>query len=243
MSDQEPLVVERLTAGYGQDPIVKSVSIRARAKEITAIVGPNGAGKSTLLKALIGIIRPTSGQVIVNGREVSGKSPENLVRLGISYVPQVANVFPSLTVAENLEMGGYLRKSHLRERMTSMTDMFPDLRLAMRRPARTLSGGQRTMLAIARTLMLDPSVLLLDEPTAGLSPKMEEAVWERIVAIRESGVCVVIVEQNTRRTLMFADQAYVLVNGANQLEGRAEVVREDKSLAALYIGGSSRPVT
>jgi neutral amino acid transport system ATP-binding protein len=155
----------------------------------------------------------------------------------MSYVPQLANVFPSLSVAENLEMGGFVRKGGTKERAAELVEMFPDLRAAFRRPARTLSGGQRTMLAIARGLMLDPKALLLDEPTAGLSPKIESAVWERILAIRASGVAVIVVEQNTRRALRHADRAYVLVSGRNRLEGTGQELADTEKLAAIYLGG------
>jgi ABC-type branched-subunit amino acid transport system ATPase component len=156
--------------------------------------------------------------------------------LGMSYVPQLANVWPSLSVAENLEMGGYVRRAGVKERAAELMEMFPDLRAARRRPARTLSGGQRTMLAIARGLMLDPQTLLLDEPTAGLSPKIESAVWDRILAIRAAGVAVVVVEQNTRRALQHADRAYVLVNGRNRLEGTGQELADTEKLAAIYLG-------
>jgi ABC-type branched-subunit amino acid transport system ATPase component len=200
------------------------------------MVGPNGAGKSTLMKAIAGVVRPSGGRVVLNGSDVTGRAPERLVVLGMSYVPQLANVFPSLTIAENLEMGGYVRKAGTKERAAELLEMFPDLRAARRRPARTLSGGQRTMLAIARGLMLDPKTLLLDEPTAGLSPKIEGAVWDRILAIRASGVAVVVVEQNTRRALRHADRAYVLVNGRNRLEGTGQELSDTERLAAIYLG-------
>jgi ABC-type branched-subunit amino acid transport system ATPase component len=236
MSDEPILHVEGLTAGYGGAPVIEGVAIDARLGQLTVMVGPNGAGKSTLMKAIAGVVRPSGGRVVLNGSDVTGRAPERLVVLGMSYVPQLANVFPSLTIAENLEMGGYVRKAGTKERAAELMEMFPDLRAARRRPARTLSGGQRTMLAIARGLMLDPKTLLLDEPTAGLSPKIESAVWDRILAIRASGVAVVVVEQNTRRALRHADRAYVLVNGRNRLEGTGQELSDTERLAAIYLG-------
>jgi branched-chain amino acid transport system ATP-binding protein len=235
-SDEPILHVEELTAGYGGSPVIEDVSIDARLGQLTVMVGPNGAGKSTLMKAITGVVRSSGGRVILNGTDVSGKAPERLVMLGMSYVPQLANVWPSLSVAENLEMGGYVRRAGVKERAAELMEMFPDLRAARRRPARTLSGGQRTMLAIARGLMLDPQTLLLDEPTAGLSPKIEAAVWDRILAIRAAGVAVVVVEQNTRRALQHADRAYVLVNGRNRLEGTGQELADTEKLAAIYLG-------
>jgi ABC-type branched-subunit amino acid transport system ATPase component len=238
MPTEAALVVRGLTVGYGGPPIVNDVSMEAAAAQVTAMVGPNGAGKSTLLKALAGVLQPSAGQILLAGVNVTGHSPERLVRAGLSYVPQVANVFPSLTVAENLAMGAYIRRTGVHQRSEELVAMFPDLKLAWKRPARTLSGGQRTMLAIARALMLDPSVLLLDEPIAGLSPRMESTVWEHILAIRQSGVAVLVVEQNTRRALLNSDRGYVLVNGRNRLEGTGADLMNDPDIADLYIGGA-----
>jgi branched-chain amino acid transport system ATP-binding protein len=230
------LAVTGLSAGYGGPPIVQDIGLRAESNRITAIVGPNGAGKSTLLKALAGVIPCSSGRVLLGGDDVTGLAPEQLVGRGLAYVPQVANVFPSLSVRENLEVGGYVRRSGLRQRIDEMFAIFPDLRLAARRPARTLSGGQRNMLAMARGLMGDPRVMLLDEPTAGLSPRFESAVWEHVLKVRDTGVAVVVVEQNTRRTLTHADRAYVLTLGQNRLEGTGQELLADEEVVALYIG-------
>src|SRR5258708_5064705 len=173
MSNEEvaTLSVQGLTAGYGGPPIIEQVSLTARRGAITAIVGPNGAGKSTLLKAVAGLIRPMEGRVFVEGKEVTNLPAEKLVRRGIAYVPQVENVFPDLTVRENLDMGGYVRKSGVRERIEQLFLLFPDLKVAAHRRASTLSGGQRTMLAPARGLMVDPAVLVLCVPNSGLSPR------------------------------------------------------------------------
>ncbi|HUY57055.1 MAG TPA: ABC transporter ATP-binding protein [Candidatus Micrarchaeaceae archaeon] len=230
------LVAEGISAGYGGPLIIDEVSIEAARGAITAIVGPNGAGKSTLLKAVAGLIRPTSGRVFVAGQEITGQPAERIVRRGLAYVPQVANVFPELSVKENLEMGGYTRKGGVRERIGELFQLFPDLGQAAHRQAATLSGGQRTMLAMARGLMVDPSVLILDEPSAGLSPKFQGLVWERIEQIRETNVAVLIVEQNTRETLRHAQWAYVLVLGKNRLEGTGQDLLQDDQVVELYVG-------
>ncbi|MBJ7593997.1 MAG: ABC transporter ATP-binding protein [Candidatus Dormibacteraeota bacterium] len=230
------LDVEGITAGYGGPPIVERVSIRAHRGAITAIVGPNGAGKSTLLKAIAGVIRPTGGAVRVEGKNVTGLAPEKLVRRGIAYVPQVANVFPQLTVHENLEMGGYIRSHGVQERAEELYQLFPDLKAAHSRRAETLSGGQRTMLAMARGLMVDPAVLILDEPSAGLSPKFQSTVWERIEQVRATDVAVVVVEQNTRETLRHAAWAYVLVLGQNRLDGPGRELLHNDEVVRLYVG-------
>jgi branched-chain amino acid transport system ATP-binding protein len=241
MSDEPYLVISDLTAGYGGPPIIEGVGLEARAGAITAVVGPNGAGKSTLLKTIAGVIRPSRGEIRVCGQVTTGLTADRLVQRGMAYVPQVANVFPSLTVFENLEMGAYTSKSSsaVRARIEELYELFPDLRLAARRPAKTLSGGQRNMLAMARGLMSRPKVLLVDEPTAGMAPKFESAVWEHIVQVRQTGVAVVVVEQNTRRTLSHADWAYVLVLGRNRLSGPPAQLLDDEEVVALYIGGGA----
>jgi branched-chain amino acid transport system ATP-binding protein len=230
------LQVSKLTAGYGGPPIIQDVDCECRMGKITAVVGPNGAGKSTLMKAILGSIRVTAGSILLNGDEVCGQAPERLVRKGIACVPQVANIFPSLSVYENLEMGGYVRKSGVKERAEELCEMFPDLKLALKRPAATLSGGQRNMLAMARGLMVEPAVLLLDEPTAGLAPKLVDTVWEQVLAVRASGVAILVVEQNTRRTLKYADWAHVMALGRNHLSGTGADLLDDEEVVNLYIG-------
>jgi ABC-type branched-subunit amino acid transport system ATPase component len=230
------LVVEGLTAGYGGPPVIEKVSVTARRGAITAIVGPNGAGKSTLLKAIAGLIRTTAGKVSVEGVDVTGQPAETLVRKGIAYVPQVANVFPDLTVRENLEMGGYSRRSGVAATIEQLFQLFPDLKTASHRRANVLSGGQRTMLALARGLMVDPAVLILDEPSAGLAPRFQSLIWERIEEIRATNVAVLVIEQNTRETLRHAQWAYVLVLGQNRLEGPGRDLLEDDEVINLYVG-------
>jgi branched-chain amino acid transport system ATP-binding protein len=230
------LEVRGLTAGYGGPPIIDQVSVKANRGGITAIVGPNGAGKSTLLKAVAGLIRPAAGRIFVEGQEVTGSPPEKLVRKGIAYVPQVSNVFPDLTVHENLEMGGYSRRNGVPQRIEELYALFPDLRESSGRHASTLSGGQRTMLALARGLMVDPAVLILDEPSAGLSPKFQGLIWERIEQVKATNVAVLIVEQNTRETLRHAKWAYVLVLGQNRLEGPGPELLTNDEVINLYVG-------
>jgi branched-chain amino acid transport system ATP-binding protein len=234
--DQPFLAVDHLTAGYGGPPIIEDISLSARPGTITVFVGPNGAGKSTLMKAIAGVIRPVSGEVRVCGELTTGLTSDKLVRKGLGYVPQVANVFPSLTILENLQMGGYTRRSSVNERIEELYELFPDLALAARRPARTLSGGQRNMLALAQGLVPEPKVLLVDEPTAGLAPKFEMAVWEHIVRIRDTGVAVVVVEQNTRLALSHANWGYVLVLGKTRLSGSGQDLLHDEEVVSLYIG-------
>jgi branched-chain amino acid transport system ATP-binding protein len=235
---EEPSVLEvdKLTAGYGGPPVISGVSIAAKQGAITAIVGPNGAGKSTLLKAIAGLIRPTEGSVTFKGTDVTGLPAEKLVGKGLAYVPQVANVFPDLTIRENLDMGGYSRKEGVRERIDQLFQLFPDLASSSNRKAHTLSGGQRTMLALARGLMVDPAVLILDEPSAGLAPKFQGLIWDRIEEIRATNVAVLVIEQNTRETLRHAQWAYVLVLGQNRLEGPGQDLLDDEEVVNLYVG-------
>jgi branched-chain amino acid transport system ATP-binding protein len=230
------LEVVGLTAGYGGPPVIEGVSIAASRGAITAIVGPNGAGKSTLLKAIAGLIRPSAGSVKVLGVDVTGLPAEKLVRKGVAYVPQVANVFPELTIRENLDMGGYSRKAGVHERIAQLFKLFPDLAASSHRKANTLSGGQRTMLALARGLMVDPAVLILDEPSAGLAPKFQALIWERIEEIKATDVAVLVIEQNTRETLRHAQWAYVLVLGQNRLEGPGPQLLDDEEVVNLYVG-------
>jgi ABC-type branched-subunit amino acid transport system ATPase component len=236
-SPAEPVLrAEGVTAGYGGPPIVEDVSIAVPAGKITAIVGPNGAGKSTLLKALCGVLKVSRGDVYVRGRKTTNMLPEKLVRRGLSYVPQVSNTFPDLTVRENLEMGGYLLRHGLNRRIDELCELFPDLSRALRRRAGLLSGGQRSMLAMARGLMLEPAVLLLDEPSAGLSPLLQSTVWEQIEKVAATGVGICVVEQNTRRTLRHAHWGYILVLGRNRLDGPARQLLEDENVVQLYVG-------
>ena len=228
-----------LTAGYGGPPVIEDISLTVRAGQITAIVGPNGAGKSTLLKALIGVLRVSRGDVYVQGQKTTNTPPEKLVKRGLGYVPQVSNVFPDLTVRENMEMGAYTRRRGVDARIDELCELFPDLGTSLRRRAGMLSGGQRSMLAMARALMLKPVVMLLDEPSAGLSPLLQDTLWEQIERISATGVGICVVEQNTRRTLRHAHWAYILVLGRNRLDGPAQELLHDESVVELYIGRMS----
>ena len=233
------LRVDKVTAGYGGAPIIENVSLNVHKGKITAIVGPNGAGKSTLLKAISGVIKSSSGSVHVLDKESTNLSPEKLVRLKLAYVPQVANTFPDLTVRENMEMGGYTRKHGVSERIEELCELFPDIRKALRRKAGALSGGQRSMLAMARGLMLDPEVMLLDEPSAGLSPLLQSSLWEQIEKVASTGVGICVVEQNTRRSLRHAHWGYVMVLGKNRLDGPASALLHDEEVIDLYVGRMS----
>ena len=235
------LNAEGVIAGYGRVPIVHGVSVKVESNSLVAIVGPNGAGKSTLAKALAGVITPSAGRVRVGEAEIAGLPAYQVVRRGLAYVPQNQNVFPSLTVVENLEMGAYTRAAGVKERIAEVLDIFPDLKVATRKAAGVLSGGQQNMLAMASALMLDPKVVLLDEPTAGLSPRYTQVVWEQISRLREVGVPALVVEQNVDRALRNADFVYVMVAGRNEVEGPvADVAKHD--LAAIFLGQSvNRP--
>ena len=233
---ERALVVENLTAGYGKNAIIRNVCLTARSGTSTVIIGPNGAGKSTLLKAVFGLNTIFSGTVSVDGQDMTHISADRLVARGLAYVPQTGNVFPSLTIRENLEIGGYLQRQYPKDRINQVLDIFPDLLKAIRRSAGTLSGGQRQMLAMGRALMSDPSVLLLDEPTAGLSPSYTKVVWHHILAIAQTGKAVVVVEQNANTALSLADRAYLLVAGENREEGPAAELLEREDIGEMFLG-------
>jgi branched-chain amino acid transport system ATP-binding protein len=232
---EQVLAVRKLSAGYGGLPIVQDVEVVAKKGEVTVIVGLNGAGKSTLLKAIAGVLKPSAGQVLLDGVDLTGKAPEEILRKGISYVPQVENVFPSLSVRENLEMGGYiLRSGAVRRKIEEVCELFPDLKRALKRTASTLSGGQRHMLAVARGLMVTPVVLLLDEPTAGLAPQVEATVWDSILAVRATGVALLVVDQNVRRALSHADWGFVMSLGRNFSAGTGQELLHSEEIGGLY---------
>ena len=226
-----------LVAGYGETEILHGVSITVSEGEVITIIGPNGCGKSTLMKAIVGLLRIRTGSVTFRGADISALPPEQIVRTGLCYVPQTNNVFPSLTIRENLEMGAFVRKDDYRGRVDEMFRLFPDLALRPAQKAGSLSGGQRQMLAIARALMLDPALVLLDEPSAGLSPAMTGLVFERIREINGTGVAVVLVEQNAREALGMSDRGYILVSGENRLEDTGRDLLDNPDVASLYLGG------
>ena len=226
-----------IVAGYGETEILHGVSITVDTGEIVTIIGPNGCGKSTFMKSVIGLVNVGSGSVMFRDNEISNMPPERIVRSGLCYVPQTANVFPSLTIRENLDMGAFIRKDDYRARIEEMFEIFPDLADRPNRNAGSLSGGQRQMLAIARALMLDPVMLLLDEPSAGLSPLMMGSVFERIRSINAMGVSILLVEQNARESLGMSDRGYVLSAGENRLEDRGPALLDNPEIARLYLGG------
>jgi ABC-type branched-subunit amino acid transport system ATPase component len=229
-------------AGYGGMEILHGVGIRVEAGEIVTLIGPNGAGKSTLMKTVFGLLAPTRGEIRFRGEAIGGERPETIVRRGMSYVPQVENVFPSLTVEENLEMGAVTRKDGVRERLEQGAALFPTVAAKRRVKVGALSGGERQMVAMGRALMLDPVLLLLDEPSAGLSPLMVETVFAKIVAINRTGVAILLVEQNAREALTLSHRGYVLAGGRNRLEGPGRTLLEDEEVGRLYLGGAKGTV-
>ena len=231
------LEVSNIVAGYGDTEILHGVSVNVDRGEIVTVIGPNGSGKSTLMKTVVGIVPPTEGQIIFNGLSILSTSPEKIVGSGLSYVTQTENVFHNLTIKENLEMGAFIRKDDWRYRIDEILDLFPDLRGREKDIAGRLSGGQRQMLALGRALMLDPVLLLLDEPTAGLAPLMIESVFEKILAINASGIAIMLIEQNAREALRISKRGYVLAAGENQLQGSGESLLKDDKVARLYLGG------
>ena len=240
MSGLTPLlIVDKLFAGYEPSlPIVNGASMNVAAGEIVAVLGPNGAGKSTLIKAIAGLVPISGGTVTFAGREITRTPAHRLISEGLAFTPQTENVFASLSVADNLKLAaGILPRALRAERIEAAYDTFPDLARRRGLTAGRLSGGQRQMLAIARALLVAPRALMLDEPSAGLSPKLVEMVFAKIVGIRQSGVAIVLVEQNTRAALAVADRAYIMVQGRNRHEGPAWALRSDPMIAALYLGG------
>jgi ABC-type branched-subunit amino acid transport system ATPase component len=239
-TDGAVLVAEDLVAGYLPEvDILDGVSMRVEEGEIATVIGPNGAGKSTLIKTIFGLLRPRRGRVTMRGEDLTGLEPHSVTRRGMSYVPQLDNVFPSLSVEENLEMGS-LQRSRTRERIARMYELFPRLGERRSQAAGTMSGGERQMLAMARALMPQPQVLLLDEPSAGLAPAFVEAIFQQVREINEAGVTVVMVEQNARRALAMSDRGYVLDLGRNRFQGSGRQLLDDPKVTELYLGGTAR---
>jgi branched-chain amino acid transport system ATP-binding protein/neutral amino acid transport system ATP-binding protein len=237
------LEIAGLRGGYAAaDDIVKGADLGVAAGEIVALIGPNGAGKSTLLKLVAGLLRPSGGRIRFKEHEIAGLGAPEISRLGLSFVPQERNVFGTMSVAENLEMGGYLDGGHARKRMAELYERFPMLADKRRAAARTLSGGQRQVLAMAIALMNAPDLLLLDEPTAGLSPLAAEELFGTILALNRSGVAILMVEQNALEALSVAARAYVLVQGRPEHEGRAADLVDDPTVRDLFLGGNVAPM-
>jgi branched-chain amino acid transport system ATP-binding protein len=224
-------------AGYGGAMILNGVGIDIEAQEIGVVIGPNGAGKSTALKALFGLLVVSRGSVSFDGTDITNSAPEKLVRLGLSYVPQEFNVFPSLSVEENLEMGAYSRRDSYRHLIDEMFELFPPLQDKRRQPAGELSGGQRQMVAIGRALMTEPRLLLLDEPTAGLSPRFMSEIFERVIAINQKGVGILMVEQNAKQALAIANKGFVLANGQNLFTDTGAALLANPEVARAFLGG------
>jgi ABC-type branched-subunit amino acid transport system ATPase component len=236
--DEEPLLELRdVVAGYGASRILHGVSAKIFERELVTIIGPNGAGKSTLLKSVFGIARVFSGEIWYNGKKINGFKPHELVRRGIAYVPQLENVFPSLTVEENLKMGAFIRNDkRIENDIKSIYYMFVDLYEKRKEKANNLSGGQRQMLALARGLMTNPKLILLDEPSAGLSPLARDEVLKKVKEIKSKGIGIVLVEQNVRKSLEIADRCYILAMGRNIFDGTADEVLQNEDIGKMFLG-------
>ncbi|GAB4548708.1 MAG: ABC transporter ATP-binding protein [Pleurocapsa sp.] len=233
------LEVENVYAGYVKDlNILQGINFKIAPGELVAVIGPNGAGKSTLAKTIFGLLTPERGTIVFKGENITGLKSDRIVRRGMCYVPQISNVFASLSVEENLEMGAFIRKGSLKALKNSIYTMFPKLGSRRRQPAGTLSGGERQMLAMGKALMLEPDLLLLDEPSAALSPILVNEVFERIKTINQTGTAIVLVEQNAKKALLMADRGYVLENGCDRFQGKGVDLLNDPKVGALYLGAA-----
>lgn len=231
------LDIRALHSGYGEANILKGIDLRVEPNEIVVIVGPNGAGKSTVLKSLFGLAVVHQGEIFYSDQNITHLRSDRLVRLGICYVPQSQNVFPTLSVQENLEMGAFVRRDDFRGQLSQIYDLFPPLQEKRHQPAGTLSGGQRQMVAMGRALMVKPQLLLLDEPTAGLSPRYVEQIFEIIGDINRLGVSILMVEQNAKPALRQADRGYVLATGTNRYEDTGANLLNNPQIAEMFLGG------
>ena len=231
------LKAENITAGYGELDILQGVDIQVESGTIVTIIGPNGAGKSTFLKTVFGILKPREGKVLLKDEDITALNPDKVARKGMSYVPQVENVFPTLTIQENLEMGAFIRDDDYSKRLEEIYELFPVLKGRRKHKAGHLSGGQRQMVAMGRALMVDPQVLLLDEPSAGMAPIIVADIFEKITEINETGVSMIIVEQNARDALKMAHHGYVLAMGKNVLDDAGDALLANEEVGRLYLGG------
>ena len=228
---------KQMTAGYGDGPdIISSCTINANRGEIVAILGPNGAGKSTAMKAMLGLLNLKSGNISIDGEDISKLSPQDRVKKGISFVPQTRNVFAELTVKENLEVGAFLRKDNVNNVIEEIYDLFPILREKKDQVVGQLSGGQRQQVALGRALMIKPSVLMLDEPTAGVSPIVMDELFEHIIRVKNTKVAIIMVEQNAKQALSISDRGYVLVTGENKFEGSGKELLNDPEVRRSFLG-------
>jgi len=257
------LQAQNVRSGYGEMEILHGVSVALDEGEMVALIGPNGAGKSTLIKTIFGLLHPTEGKILLRDSDITGFHPRDLVIMGLGYVPQTNNTFPTLSVLENLEMGAITRRisplplrwrgasdrrraqsrmmkdAEIRERAMETVEMFPNLQPKLREPAGSLSGGEQQMVALAKSMMLDPDVLLIDEPSAGLAPKLVDTVFSKIVEINEGGTGIVMVEQNAKKALAIADRGYVLETGRNRFAGTGEWLLHNADVGKLYLGGQA----
>ena len=231
------LSIENLSGGYGEADILHEVSLEIDTGEIVVVIGPNGAGKSTAMKAVFGLLRLSGGSVHLAGEEITNMDPAQVVNKGVCYVPQTNNVFPTLTVQENLEMGAYIRNDDFRPRLLEIYEMFPPLAEKKKQAAGELSGGQRQMVAMGKALMLEPTILMLDEPTAGLSPIYRNEIFQIIRQINASGVPILMVEQNAKQSLAVANRGYVIVDGRNRTTGKGIDLLNDPEIAKMFLGG------
>jgi len=231
------LKLENISGGYGEANILHGISMEINAGEIVVVIGPNGAGKSTAMKAVFGLLRLSGGSVWLDGEDITGMEPAQVVQKGVCYVPQTNNVFPTLSVQENLEMGAYIRKDDYRPRLREIYEMFPPLAEKKKQQAGQLSGGQRQMVAMGKALMLEPKILMLDEPTAGLSPIYRNEIFQIVHQINTTGVPILMVEQNAKQSLTVANRGYVLVDGQNRTTGKGIDLLNDPEIARMFLGG------
>jgi len=230
-------VGENMTGGYGGPDIITSCTINVNRGEIVTILGPNGAGKSTAMKAMLGLLNLKSGKVIIDGKDISKLTPQDRVKEGIAFVPQTRNVFTGLSVQENLEMGAYLREERFEEIINEIYELFPILKEKKSQLVGELSGGQRQQVALGRALMIKPSVLMLDEPTAGVSPIVMDELFDHILKVKKTNVAIIMVEQNAKQALSIADRGYVLVTGENKFSGTGRELLNDPEVRRSFLGG------